>query len=416
MFQAFRNRNIALLFTGQFASLAGDMVLFIALPFWVFQLTGSAMATGIMFAALMIPQFVLSPIAGVFVDRLDRKRLMIASDLIRGALMLGYLFVNTADQVWIIYLLAFSESAVSQFFRPSVMAVVPTLVNGEEELTRANAALGASQALAQLAGPALGGVLVATFGPHSAALFDSASYLFSALMVLLLQIPLRQTVAAQAANARQAVTQITEELAQGIRVVLDRPILRIVFGSLVLLFLSQGIINVLLVVMVNQIWHVGATEFGWLISAQGIGGVIGTLVVGAIAARVSPRMMVIAGGLISGLVLLAIVNQPSIFVAIALILPAGVVFIAFDVGLMTLIQIGSDDSNRGRVSGLMQTTMAAAQLIAIASTSLLADSLGAVLLLDIASVLFAFGGLIAILVPRGSAPASTAAPTPQPAE
>src|SRR5581483_265399 len=299
MFQAFRNRNLALLFTGQFASLAGDMVLFIALPFWVFQLTGSATATGIMFAALMIPQFVLSPIAGVFVDRLDRKRLMIASDLIRAALMLGYLFVNTADQVWIIYLLAFSESAVSQFFRPSVMAVVPTLVTGEEELTRANAALGASQALAQLAGPALGGVLVATFGPHSAALFDSASYLFSALMVLLLQIPLRQTVAAQAANARQAVTQITEELAQGIRVVLDRPILRIVFGSLVLLFLSQGIINVLLVVMVNQIWHVGATEFGWLISAQGIGGVIGTLVVGAIAARVSPRMMVIAGGLIS---------------------------------------------------------------------------------------------------------------------
>ena len=127
MFQAFRNRNIALLFGAQVISIGGDLVLFVALPFWVYQLTGSAMATGFMFAALTIPQLFFSPIAGVFVDRLDRKRLMIVSDLLRAALVACYFFVNTADQVWIIYLLAFGESAVSQFFRPSVMAVVPTL-------------------------------------------------------------------------------------------------------------------------------------------------------------------------------------------------------------------------------------------------------------------------------------------------
>ncbi len=416
MLQSLRNRNIALLFSGQVISIAGDLVLFIALPFWVYQLTNSAMATGFMFAALTIPQLVFSPIAGVFVDRLDRKRLMIASDLVRAALMLCYLFVNTADQVWIIYVLAFSESAVSQFFRPSVMAVVPNLVAGEEELTRANALLGASWALGQVAGPALGGVLVTTLGPHGAALFDAGSYLVSALFVAALRIPNREHAAAKLNDARQALTQISHELMEGVRVVLARRILRVIFTALAVFMLSQGIINVLLIVIVNKIWHVGATEFGWFISVQGIGGLLGTVVVGAIAARVSAKRLVVGGGLISGLLVLVMVNQPSIYVPMGLMLFAGIAIVAFDVGLTTLIQIGSDDTNRGRVSGLMQTTMAAAQLLAIGATSLLADQVGAVLMLNIAAVLFTLGGLVGIFAP--SVPKESAIPqvAAQPAE
>ncbi len=147
MLQALRNRNVLLLFGAQGVSIAGDLVLIVALPFWIFQLTGSAMATGGMFVALTVPQLLFSPIAGVFVDRVDRKRLMILSDVVRAGLVACYLFVNTADQVWLIYVIAFCESSVSQFFRPSVMAVLPTVVNGEEELARANAAIGASFAL-----------------------------------------------------------------------------------------------------------------------------------------------------------------------------------------------------------------------------------------------------------------------------
>lgn len=400
MFQALRNRNVALLFSGQVVSIVGDMVLFIALPFWIYQLTGSAMATGFMFAALTIPQLVFSPIAGVFVDRLDRKRLMIASDLVRAALVLCYLFVNSVEQIWLIYLLAFAESAVSQFFRPSVMAVLPTLVQGEEELTRANALLGASWALGQLAGPALGGVLVATFGPHAAALFDAGTYLAAAGFVVLLRVPKREHVAAKFNDLRQAVAQFKHELAEGVRVVLARPVLRVVFSALAVLFLSQGIINVLVIVIVNEIWHVGATEFGWFLTMEGIGGLVGTMLIGAIAARVSPKQLVVVGGVVAGLILLVIVNQPSFYVALGLIGFAMIAIVGFDVGLTTLIQIGSDDANRGRVSGLMQTTMAAAQLISIAATSLLADRVGAVVLLNVSAILFALGGAVALLAPN----------------
>jgi len=400
MFQALRNRNVALLFAGHTISVAGDMVLYIALPFWVYQLTGSAMATGFMFAALTLPQLFFSPLAGVFTDRVDRKRLMVFSDLLRAALMLGYFTVNTADQVWIIYLLAFAESTVSQFFRPAVMAVVPMLTDGEEELKRANALLGASWALGQLAGPALGGILVTTAGPHGAALFDAITYLVSAALLVFMRVPARAHVAAKFEALNQALYQIGSELREGIRVVLARPALRVVFAALGILMLSQGIINVLLIVLVQEIWHVGATEFGWFVAAEGFGGLIGTALVGALATRLSAKRMIVGGGVISGLILLIIVNQPSIYVAMVLMILAMIAIVAFDIGLTTLIQLGSDDSNRGRVSGLMQTMMAASQLVAIAATSLLADQVGAVLLLNLSAILFSVGGLVALLAPN----------------
>ncbi len=400
MFQALRNRNVALLFAGHTISVAGDLVLYIALPFWVYQLTGSAMATGFMFAALTLPQLFFSPLAGVFTDRVNRKYLMVFADLLRAALMLGYFTVNTADQVWIIYLLAFAESTVSQFFRPAVMAVVPMLTDGEEELKRANALLGASWALGQLAGPALGGILVTTAGPHGAALFDAITYLVSAALLVFMRVPARAHVAAKFETLNQALYQIGNELREGIRVVLARPALRVVFAALGILMLSQGIINVLLIVLVQEIWHVGATEFGWFVAAEGFGGLIGTALVGALATRLSAKRMIVGGGVISGLILLIIVNQPSIYVAMVLMILAMIAIVAFDIGLTTLIQLGSDDSNRGRVSGLMQTMMAASQLVAIAATSLLADQVGAVLLLNLSAILFSVGGLVALLAPN----------------
>ncbi len=94
----------------------------------------------------------------------------------------------------------------------------------------------------------------------------------------------------------------------------------------------------------------------------------------------------------------------------------GVSVVAFDVGLTTLLQIGSDDSNRGRVSALMQTAMALSQLIAMGITSLVADNVDVVLLLDIAGILFGVGGLVALWVPRHAHRRASLAPAPLPAE
>src|SRR5581483_8396694 len=122
------------------------------------------------------------PVAGVFVDRWNRKATMIAADLLRAGVIAGLLLVHGAGEVWLIFALGFAESVVSRFFFPARAAVLPLLV-APEQLPQANAAMGLIEPLSQLGGPALGGVLVAVWGPHGAALVDALSYLLSAAAI-----------------------------------------------------------------------------------------------------------------------------------------------------------------------------------------------------------------------------------------
>jgi MFS family permease len=383
-----KQRDLGLLFGGQVISQIGDFVLFVALPFWIYQLTGSATATGLMFAALTLPQLFLSPIAGVFVDRWDRRTTMIVADLLRAGIMLAYFTVRTADQAWIIYLLAFAESSVSRFFLPAVSAVVP-MIAPRERLAQINAALGMSNAIARLGGPALGGILVAVWGPHSAAALDSVSYLISAAAITLMRIP-ATACAPTAENGRSdALYSVGRQLVEGLQVVLGRPVLRMVFSSVTVFMLSEGIIDVLLVVMVTKVWRGGASELGWLISAQGVGALVGSAVIGSVSARISSRMLIVAGGMGIGGLLLAMVNQPSVYVAMALLTAGGVMVVAVDVGWTTLMQLGSDDSNRGRVAVLLQTVIATAMMLSIGITSAVADQVGVVGMLDAAAMALA---------------------------
>src|SRR5215207_1282790 len=115
MIATLRQRDFALLWAGGLLSSLGDYALFIALPFYIYQLTGSALATGAMFVARALPSLLLGSVAGVFADRWDRKRAMILADLLRAG-MLPLLMVRSTDMVWIVYLVAFAESSISQFF------------------------------------------------------------------------------------------------------------------------------------------------------------------------------------------------------------------------------------------------------------------------------------------------------------
>jgi len=128
MLAALRQRNFALLWFGQLISLTGDYVLIVALPFYTYQLTGSVLATGVMFLVQALPGLFLGSLAGVFVDRWDRRWTMIASDLLRAGVLLFLLLVRSRDLVWIIYAVAFTEQLVSLFFIPAKGAIIPNLV------------------------------------------------------------------------------------------------------------------------------------------------------------------------------------------------------------------------------------------------------------------------------------------------
>src|SRR6266545_4477860 len=175
MLATLRQRNFGLLWSAGLISLAGDWMLLIALPIYVYQLTGSALATSTIFIAKRLPNLLLGSVAGVFVDRWDRKRTMVVANLLLAFALLPLLVVRSAGQLWIVYIVALIESTIVQFFSPAENALLPRLV-GEEHVVAANSLNALNDNLARLIGPALGGLVAVWLGLAGVALIDAASF------------------------------------------------------------------------------------------------------------------------------------------------------------------------------------------------------------------------------------------------
>ena len=186
MLRVLRQRNYALLWFGGFVSQLGDFVLFVGLPYEIFRLTGSTLATAGMVFAFLIPNILLGSVAGVFVDRWDRRRLMVTVNLLQALSILPLLLVSQLG-LWVIYAVLLLESSISQLFGPAQVALMPTLLEGgEEELLTANATSGVGRHLSRLIGPAIGGVVVAFGGLSAVTVVDSISFVASAGMLALI--------------------------------------------------------------------------------------------------------------------------------------------------------------------------------------------------------------------------------------
>ncbi len=413
MLAALRQRNFALLWFGQLISLTGDYVLIVALPFYTYQLTGSVLATGVMFLVQALPGLFLGSLAGVFVDRWDRRWTMIASDLLRAGVLLFLLLVRSRDLVWIIYAVAFTEQLISLFFIPAKGAIIPNLVE-EQHLMAANSLNSTSDAITRLVGPPLGGALLALLGLSSTIFIDSASYLVSALMISLIAMPARSLSAGEAlaVGQKEEMAQGTEagilvtlagvwrEWLDGLRLVIHERILLTLFVAGAIIMLSQGIINVLIVVFVKAILHGDASTFGLLITFQGIGMLAGAVLVGQLGKRLKPAYLLALGTVPAGIAVLAIVNVANIVLTLALITVVGVLVVSFFITEQTLLQSAVADEYRGRVLGAYGTTSSLFYIIGIGCGSVLGGLLGIVGALDIAGALFALAGVVALLMLR----------------
>ena len=177
-----RNRNFRLLYTGQTISQLGDWFNTVAVYSLLLDLTGSARAVALMLIAQMLPFGIVGPLAGVVVDRLNRRRIMIAADVIRGVLMLGLLLVRRADQVWIAYVVTALAVSAQAFFEPARTATIPN-VTSAEELLPANALSSATWSAMLAIGASVGGVVTAVFGRDVAFIVNSASFFISAMFI-----------------------------------------------------------------------------------------------------------------------------------------------------------------------------------------------------------------------------------------
>jgi MFS family permease len=393
MLVALRQRNFALLWVGQLISVFGDWVLLIALPFYIFDLTGSALATGAMFIAQTVPKVLLGSVAGVFVDRWDRKRTMIVVDVTRGLLLLTLLTVHSVHALWIIYVVAFAQATIGQFFTPAKNAVIPLLVS-ETDLIPANALNSLSENLTRLTAPALGGVIYGLLGLASVIWIDSVSFLASGFLIALIAFPARSEEGAAPPRGKSWAA-VWHEWKDGLRLMRDNPTVTAIFATTGTAMIAEGFFLVLFVPFIKEVLHGGPQAFGWLASAQAVGGLVGSLFIGRVGKAVRPGILIPISGMLFGLGDLAFVNLPGHvpFPALPVTLVAigltGIPIVGFFVGQQTLLQASVVDAYRGRVFGAFATVSALATLAGQAIGSVLGDRIGVI-------PTFTFAGIIDI--------------------
>ena len=182
MLSVLRRRDFALLWTGGLVSVAGDWVLNAALPFFVYEETGSTVATAGMIVARLAPSVVLGSVAGVFVDRWNRKRVLVWANLLQAAIVALLVLVPGEGWLWVVFAVAAAQSVVSSFSSPAESALLPSLV-GPEELLAANSLNTLNNRIARLAGVPLGGVLLTYSGLEAVVVVDMLSFAAAAVLI-----------------------------------------------------------------------------------------------------------------------------------------------------------------------------------------------------------------------------------------
>lgn len=405
MIAVLRRRDFVLLWFGGLISMGGSWVLSIALPFYVYDLTGSTLATSAAYMANMLPSFLLGSVAGVFADRWDRKRIMVVADLSRALVLLLLLLVRSEEWLWLVYIVILLETTLSTFFGPAENALLPRLV-GEEHLVAANSLNALNNNIARLVGPPLGGALFGLLGLPAVVLIDSASYLLSAILIgLISSAPYgKQEDGPEAGTAAvSAWVGVWRDWTAGLTLVKGDAFVASLFMVTGMSMLADGLFNALTVPFVDEVLRAEPVFFGWWAMAQGIGGLLGGVVVGSVGRLLSPaRLLGLSLGW-GGAIILVIVHLASVQLTLALTILLGVLVTGWAVGQGTLMQTSVPDRYRGRIAGASDTTNGVLRLMGLGLSGALADRVGLLPMLNAAGITYSFAGLLAlVLLRRGS--------------
>jgi MFS family permease len=411
-------RNFGLLWLGGLISLMGDWVLLIGLPIYVYLLTRSVLATSLTVLASALPSVLFGTLAGVFVDRWDRRCTLIVTNLLLAVSLLPLLLVRSADRVWIVYAVTFAANSLDQLVSPAQNALLPSLV-GEERLVAANSLSSLSANLARLAGPAVGGLVAAAFALNGIVLADSVSFALAALLVAGIAIsPVRtapsaasgetmpQEMAEVAEAEASALARLWHDWTGGLRVIRRDRTLSVLLAVFAVTALGEGVFGSLYPIFVYRVLHGGAAQIGQLMSAQAVGGLLGGLAVGAVGSRVMSRWTIGLGQVLFGLIDLAIFNTPAYFpmywLSVGLFVAVGIPGLFSSTGAQSLLQAASPDAYRGRVFGALGTTFGVTLLLGALLAGAITDRLGVVTVLNIQGAGYVLAGIfVVLLLPRG---------------
>lgn len=393
-----RAPDFRLLVSAGLISLSGDWLLRIGLAFYVYDLTGSTLASAGTLLASFIPSILFSSLAGVFVDRWNRRTTMIVANVLMAVALIPLVWVHQPGDIWIVYVVTSVEGVIKLFFYPAEMAMVPRLVD-DADLTTANAMNGQIRELSRLVGSAVGGVVVATGGITALALVDAATYLAAAALVAGIRtsgaVETPDTSAAESSDAAARIRRFSHEWVSGLRFAGSRRGLQAVFLFTFIAMLGEGVMGTLFAPFVRDVLDGTSKDFGFIASVQAIGGIAGGVVAAGLGQRVSPAAMFGFGALLFGFIDLVMFLYPLIWVEIW---PAAVCMILVGVpgavtmtGYNTLLQRDTDDAYRGRVFGALGVVQGVGVIIGTVVAGLLGQSFGIIPIIAFQGI----GGMVA---------------------
>lgn len=385
-----RHNGFRNLWLAQLISTFGDGLTSLALLILVNQLTGSTAALATMAIVLAVPQVTLGLVAGVYVDRFDRKRIMLVSDLLRAMLVLGFVLVDSKENLWILYVLGFLQSSVGTFFGPARGALMAYLLP-KDALLAANSISQTSVILANLLGAGAAGVLIGVgkvFWP--AFVLDAATFLISFLLV--------SWVVSPKIEPSKSHPKVLASLQTGLALIGRSRILLGTLTGAAVMMLGLGAVNVLFIPLLTNDLKVSTSLFGLVQAAQTAGMILAGGLVALVAAKLRPTTMVGVGMVLLGVVIAAIASVGSFWQVLVLLFLVGLWVAPVQAGVSTLVQTNVDDSARGRVGAALGAVIGTASLVSMAFAGLLASTIGVRNVFVVAGAIGILAGLAALLV------------------
>jgi MFS family permease len=382
------------LFVAQTISDVGDGFTFITLLFVVNQLTHSTAALAIMSIAIALPQMTIGLVAGAYADRLDRRRIMLASDGLRGLLVLGFVATATVERLPALYLLAFVQASIGTFFTPARGALVPRVVPAEG-LLAANSISQVARIIATLVGTGIAGVVVALTGTiWPSFVIDAATFFASVAIVYGVSREAGRTDT----TASTQHAGIGASVGAGLQAIRASRTLTATVVGVAGAMLGLGAVNVLFVPFLVNVLHESTIWAGPLEAAQTVSMILAGGLVATLATRLRPST-IITGAMVGVAVIVALFAVvPNVLGLMVLLFAVGWFVTPLQAASTTLLQTSTPDELRGRVLGAFQAATSTTTIISTAAAGVVADIIGVRLVVGIGGGIVLIGALAAWLL------------------
>ena len=403
-------RDFFLLWSAGLISIAGDRMLSVALPLYIYAKTGSVLATSFMVVSIHLPVVLLGTVAGVYVDRWNLSRILVTTNCLRAALLFLLLVIDIDRYLWAVYVVAALEATIGTFFGPAENALLPRLVN-RQHLVQANVLNSMNNNLALLIGPVLGALMYTAGGLAGVVLADSATYLMGAGLI--------SAISNQSSGTDETLETgpyhrgFRSDLLEGLRRIASSRILIVMCTLTVLGGIGEGLLVPQWIPFLKRILE-GTDEYvGIFISVQAIGGLIGGVVFGGFGAKWRPLAVLCTASLIQASIdiiqfnapILAPADFPLHGFAIVLVVLFGFTSIPGHASYTTLIQVNTTELFRGRVFGAIDAIGSALFVLGLVLSAPLSSAVGIIPVMNLAGILFVIRGIIVYSETRRTNPA-----------